>query len=93
MDKETIIETLLQRGYDEKSANLVAKDLQDLSHQLDKYLQQWIEDEIISDFKVDNYSVVGLMKERSMTYPAALLTMDWIIKEPDKALKSLMSKK
>lgn len=93
MDKEIITETLLKRGYDEKSANLVAKDLQDLSHPLDKYLQQWIEDEIISDFKVDNYSVVGLMKERSMTYPAALLTMDWIIKEPDKALKSLMSKK
>jgi hypothetical protein len=33
------------------------------------------------------------MKERSMTYPAALLTIDWIIKEPDKALKSLISQK
>jgi len=24
-----------------------------------------------------------------MTYPAALLTMDWLIKEPEQALKSL----
>ena len=93
MDKVKIVETLKQRGYDEKSANLVANDLLELKSPLDKYLQEWIDDGIIRDFKTNNYSITCLMKDRSMTYPAALLTIDWIIKEPDKALKSLISQK
>ena len=93
MDKETLVKNLIQRGYDEKSANLVAKDLLELDSPLNDYLCQWIEGEIITDYTIDNCSVFGLMQERSMTYPAALLTMDWIIKEPEKALKSLKSRK
>ncbi len=93
MDKETLVKNLIQRGYDEKSANLVAKDLLELDSPLNDYLHQWIEGEIITDYTIDNYSIVSFMQERSMTYPAALLTMDWIIKEPEKALKSLKSSK
>ena len=32
------------------------------------------------------------MEERGMAYPAALLTMDWLIKEPKKAIESLNGK-
>lgn len=93
MDKDTLVKNLIQKGYDEKSANLVAKDLLELDSPLNGYLRKWIEEEIITDYTIDNYSIVGLMHERSMTYPAALSTMDWIIKEPEKALKSLKSRK
>lgn len=55
MDKVKIVETLKQRGYDEKSANLVANDLLELKSPLDKYLQEWIDDGIIRDFKTNNY--------------------------------------
>lgn len=93
MDKDTLVKHLVQKGYDEKSANLVAKDLLGLDSPLNDYLRQWIEGGIITDYTIDNYSIVGFMQDRAMTYPAALLTMDWIIKEPEKALKSLKSKK
>lgn len=93
MDKETMMKILEQKGYDKKSASLVANDLMQLESPLSDYLGQWVERDTITDYIVDGYSIVNLMQERSMTYPAALLTMDWIIKEPEKALKSLKSRK
>ena len=37
-------------------------------------------------------SIFQLQMERQMTYPAALLTMEWLINEPKIALKSLKRK-
>lgn len=90
MEKNYIYNKLIERGYDDKSACLIIPDLMQLHNPLDKYLELWIQDKTQeSDYILNNYSVKQLMKERNMTYPAALLTMDWLIKEPNQAIKSL----
>ncbi|MDM8155777.1 hypothetical protein QUW14_16005 [Bacteroides gallinaceum] len=90
MEKDYIYNVLLGRGYDEKSAQLVAVELMDLSQPLDAYLVKWMQDESdMQDYSLHDYSIKQLMEERNMAYPAALLTMDWLIKEPDAAVASL----
>lgn len=90
MEKDYIYNVLLERGYDEKSARLVAPELMALNHPLDAYLEKWMQNESdISDYDAHSYSIKQLMDERNMTYPAALLTMDWLMKEPEAAVASL----
>ena len=88
--KELILRTLIERGYSERNANLASNELENLSSPLDELLQAWIDSEDKqSDYVLDEYSLSKFMKERGMTYPAALLTMDWLIKEPEAAKRSL----
>ena len=90
MEKEYIYNVLLDRGYDEKSAQLVVTELMALKEPLDIYLEKWIQNASdISNYDAHGYSIKQLMEERNMTYPAALLTMEWLIKEPDAAIMSL----
>lgn len=89
--KELIYNTLLNRGYDEKSVKIILPELMNLSDPLKRLLQSWIEDENLQlDYIVGDFSISGLQKERRMNYPAALLTIDWLIKEPEQAKRSLM---
>ncbi|WP_317346214.1 hypothetical protein [Phocaeicola plebeius] len=90
MEKNYIYNVLTKRGYDEYSARLVAAELTMLHKPLDVYLEKWIQNEsVIIDYDANGYSVKQLMEERGMAYPAALLSMDWLIKEPIKAMESL----
>ena len=41
------------------------------------------------NYEVGEFSLKKLQEERRMNYPAALLTLDWLIKEPEAALRSL----
>ena len=88
--KDRLYHTLIERGYQEKSAKLVLDDLLHLSEPLAELLNKWLDDENTqSDYVVDVFSISKLQQERGMKYPAALLTMDWLIKEPKDAKRSL----
>ena len=81
---------LIDRGYNERNAKLVAHELTLLSAALQPLITKWLDDEqCMEDFEAEGYSISGLMQKRGMTYPAALLTIDWLLKEPEKAKLSL----
>lgn len=87
--RNEIYKALVENGYSNKSANLVLCDLMQLSAPLNDYLTEWIETGCCKDYAVDGFSIFDFQKNRKMKYPAALLTMDWLIKEPEKAKESL----
>lgn len=90
MDKLEIQEILMQRGYSQRNAKLVADELQEVASQLTIFRDRWLEDGAYNaDYVVGEYSISRLCNERRMNYPAALLTLDWLIKEPKAALDSL----
>ena len=88
--RNRIYTALIDNGYTEKSANCVLEELLHLSYPLDTYLAEWINNGNCKDFIFDEFSVCDFQKKRRMNYPAALLTMDWLIKEPEKAKESLL---
>lgn len=79
---------LKEQGYDNRSASMVATEMVKVDNDLNALVVDWLNGKE-PDFEAQGYTISGLMKSRGMTYPAALLTLDWLIKEPEKALESL----
>ena len=84
----SITDKLISQGYPVKAAAVAASELVKVAPCLKTLVEGWLEGKNI-DHESHGYSISGLMESRHMTYPAALLTIDWLIKDPDKAKKSL----
>lgn len=89
MTKEIIIKALLEHDYPEKQAQSVANELQNVSSPLMPLLQGWIDNGEEYDYSAEGISILGLKKKFNMTYPAALLSVDWVLKEPETAIKAI----
>ena len=79
----------MERRYTEKQAASVASDLLDVDEQLKDGLQHWLATNEEKDYEVADFKLSELKQQFDMTYPAALLTIDWLIKEPDLAMKAI----
>lgn len=88
IDKNVIINKLIKQGYPDKVAEIVSSELVSVDCVLKPLIEKWMEGDE-PDYESNGYSILGLMKTRKMTYPAALLTIDWLIKDPEAAKKSL----
>ena len=87
MDKNNVTKILTEReGYTEKRSILLASECQNMSEELRPLFEKWLQDaSAMEDFTVQGYSLLNMMQQREMHYLAALLDMDWLIKEPEKA--------
>ncbi len=88
MEEIAYIKILAERGYTAREAKLLAGEFIALSPVLRPLLEAWINDGSTPDYGAEGYTIKGLMDE-GMEYPAALLTIDWLLKEPEKAIASL----
>jgi hypothetical protein len=52
-------------------------------------LEKWVNQEDEQDITVDGFSLLSLKKQYKMSYPAALLSIDWLIKEPQIASQAI----
>lgn len=87
--KERIKRILIEDGYPESQANSVASDLLSIDNILQKGLLLWLEYKEETDYLIEGIKLSDLKMKFGMTYPAALLTMDWLIKEPNIAIKAI----
>lgn len=87
MDKNNITKILTEReGYTQKRAVLLASECPNMSEELRPLFEKWLQDaSVMEDFNTHGYSLLNMMQQRGMHYLAALLDMDWLIKEPEKA--------
>lgn len=86
-----IAKVLMQHHYPEKQAIFTAQELTELSDSLQPLLLSWIEKDEETDYSVQGFTLMGLKNMFEMTYPAALLTTDWLIKDPIEAVKAITS--
>ena len=89
MVKEDIKNILVQRGYGERNAEIASYELMEISDELTPLMEQWLKDENSQkDYSVHGHTIKEFVNT-GMKYPAALLTIDWLIKDPKVALKSI----
>lgn len=87
---DNITKILINRGYTEKAAAIVAKDLINLNGDFKQAAVQWIESAEETVVTSNGYSTKSLMDRYSgMTYPAALLTINWLNQQPEMAKQIL----
>lgn len=87
MTLQKISNALLSKGISNRDSEILAKNLISMDERLLPLLSLWIERGVESDFESNGISIRALMDERKLQYQAALLTMDWIIKEPTVAIE------
>ncbi len=87
--KEEVIKILIERGYPEKQAVPVASNLLNVDNQLQNGLHLWLTIGKETDYQIEGFKLSELKQKFDMTYPAALLTIDWLIKEPEMAIKGI----
>lgn len=85
-----IISILLDRGeYNNAQAKKVAEELSKIDKSLKPALEKWLSTEETEIKEAEGISTELLASRLGMIYPAALLTIDWLIKEPAIALPAI----
>jgi hypothetical protein len=82
---EKIIKKLISVGYPENAAKATAMELSQIDSSLNNALASWMDNEVETDMTIEGFTLSELQAKHKMAYPAALLTMDWLIKEPSLA--------
>jgi len=73
-------------GYQSHEADIVIRDLERLSPILRPILERWLTDGTESNSQVfHGHSIDSLRAGSPMNFIAALLTLDWVVRDPDKA--------
>lgn len=80
---------LINRGFTEKQASRLAEELSNIDERLKDALDKWLKDGTETDYMAEGFSIIGLKQQYEMTYPAALLSIDWVLKDPDNAVKCI----
>lgn len=89
---ENIKDILLSRGCPPNQVETIARKIESLSPQLIPAINEWLEDESKPLVEIDGYSTDSLMfRFKGMQYPAAILLLDWLLKDP-KTAKQAISK-
>jgi len=76
-------------GYEQAGAQLVADDLEGSDPAVRRAFLEWLTSGRLPILSVEGFDVPKLMREHGMNVPAALLTLDWLLREPKAALASL----
>jgi hypothetical protein len=76
-------EILITKGFTSKQAENLSHELSLVDARLEPVLDMWLQDGIETDYSAEGYTIMGLKQQYSMTYPAALLSIDWLLKEPE----------
>lgn len=73
-------------GCPEERAIVIEKRLNEIQEELKPMLTQWLENGTIDEtIIIEGYSVADFMKDYEMEFTGAILTLDWLIREPQKA--------
>lgn len=89
MTHDKIYDILIVRGYTPAQSKILAPRLANLSQELQPLLEEWIISEKEQNIIIHDVDMLSLAKSSSLKYPAALLSMDWVIREPDKAIPTI----
>jgi len=76
-------------GYSKENAAEVVDDLSNCSEQIISAFLRWWNTGVLPDIEIEQYNVSRLRKEYGMNPIAALLSLDWLIKEPEEAKAAL----
>jgi hypothetical protein len=93
VDLQALVQRLVRDfEYVPGHARSVAKRLQAAAPPVRAAFLEWWTTGRISDLTIEGYSIDKLMKERRMNPVAALLLLDWLAREPERAKAGLVAR-
>lgn len=91
MTQEDFVKKLLERSkdYSMAEANFLFAELEHKTEGTKQAIEKWVSTGEKTILHAQNWTSSDLEKEYTMNYIASVLTIDWIIREPDMAEKAL----
>lgn len=90
LDEKKLKSLLLNKyGYSEELGNQTIEDINNVDEDILQAINKWINDEEIINIVVEPCNVVSLIEAYNMNPIAAFIFIDWLRKEPNKALQCL----
>lgn len=90
MMEMTIIEKIIKKNQCSKTdAKEIATNAEKLDAKLKPIFEAWINDKAYTDISISGYSIESLINDYDMEFTGALLTLDWICKDPNMAIGAL----
>jgi hypothetical protein len=86
---ELVTRLVSEFGYPLQGAQMVAEKLLACGPEIKAAFLYWWNEGSLDDLVVEGYTVQRLMEEHGMNPIAAFLTLDWLMREPEKAKVSL----
>lgn len=72
-------------GYPRGGAELVIEKILQMQPVILAEFREWWQKGTVSELEIEGYTVKGLMEEHGLNQLAAFITLDWLVREPDKA--------
>lgn len=89
MERNKVIELLKEQGYPTFMLDKTADKIENLSPLLAEAFDNWAKHGIEASFTIKGYSYSSLIEKFGMKPIGAFITLDWIMKNPEKAIESL----
>jgi hypothetical protein len=90
MKKDELIPRLISEfNYPQSGAEIVAEKIIKSSPIVQKAFNEFWESGTIPEIEIEGYTIASLSNAHGMKPIAALLTLDWLIRDPASAKKSL----
>lgn len=83
--QELISRLTSELGYPLHSAELMADKVERIQPELREPFERWWDTGELPRVEVEGYTVARLMEERGLNPLAALMTLDWLLREPELA--------
>ena len=75
--------------YNGETLSVIIPKIEDMNPLLKNSLEKYLREEALDEINLLGYTVENLKDNYSMNEVAAFLTLDWILREPEKAIASL----
>ena len=89
MTRSEIFNALLEHNYTEKQSSILASKLAVLDKSLIKCMESWLKNGQQTNYSAHGISINELIEKHRMQYLAAVLTMDWVLRDPTKAMETI----
>lgn len=83
------LKILTESGYSELEAKILKERLSHVDYMFLSGIENWASTGEESDFDISGVRLSEIKNKFGMTYPAAILTMDWVLREPEKAIECI----
>ena len=89
IDKQLLINLLYKEGYPNHMIEPTITKLEQLNPAIKNCFDLWVEKGTTPDIEIEGYSFQKLVNSYGMKHIGAFLTLNWLINNPESALRSL----
>lgn len=84
------LDKLSERGYSGAAGKMMSDKLSSVNQLFSEGIKKWLDTGDETEYEISGIKLSDLKNKFNLTYPAAILSMDWLLREPENAKHSFL---